>query len=155
MGITGSDMPSRSPLERVETEPGASPLEKVLRTLQDHEARIVALEGKGVRVSLEGSKRTSIKEFVLTRSPHDDTQKALAIAYFKEKFEGFESFNVRDLEDGFRKAKERVPPNINDKVNHNIKNGHMMEASEKKDGLKSWTLTNTGELFVESGFEVR
>ena len=28
-----------------------------------------------------------------------------------------------------------------------------MEEKEKRDNLKAWTLTNTGERFVESGFD--
>ena len=132
-------------------EPDNSDLAEIASRLKKLEERLDALEGKMPQAAPIG-KKISIKEFILTKNPNDDVQKTLGIAYFKEKLEGVETFNVRDLEDGFRKAKERTPSNINDKVNMNIKNGHLMEASEKKDGLKAWTLTNSGEAFVEANF---
>lgn len=97
-----------------------------------------------------GIKTLSIKEFVLTKKPKDDGQKILTIAYFLEKYEGLSSFNAKDLSDSFGKAKEKAPVNINDRVNKIIgKTGHIMEVSRKKDNLKSWQLTNSGEYFVE------
>jgi len=128
-------------------------LKEILKQLRDHESRITALEGKPSLGHLKGKKPPSIKEFILSKNPNDEVQLTLAIAFFKEAYEHLDSFNVRDLEDGFRKAKEQVPLNTNDKVNMNIKNGHLMEASEKKDGLKAWTLTSSGERFVENNFE--
>ncbi|MEM2125724.1 MAG: hypothetical protein QXQ53_04935 [Candidatus Methanosuratincola sp.] len=63
------------------------------------------------------------------------------------------SFNVQDLEKGFRDAKEKVPVNVNDCVNKNIRKGHMMDAEEKKDGIKAWCLTNSGIEFVDNSLK--
>jgi len=63
------------------------------------------------------------------------------------------SFNVKDLERGFREAKEKAPANINYNVIQNIKSGYMAEAKERKDKLKAWYLTNSGERFVENGLK--
>ncbi len=52
----------------------------------------------------------------------------------------------------FRAAREPVPPNINDKANLCVKNGHFMEHSEKKDNTKAWLVTRTGEEVVLAGF---
>jgi hypothetical protein len=60
-------------------------------------------------------------------------------------------FNIKDLAECFRSAKEPAPANINDKVNSNIQKGYMMEEKEKKDKLTAWVLTNSGEKFVEGG----
>ena len=98
-------------------------------------------------------RRLSIKEFLLEHRPVDDVQKTLAIGYFLEMNEGMESFNKSDLEKGYRAAKEQVPSNINDKVNMSIKNGHMMEAEGKKDSMKAWVLTSTGEQYVQNGYK--
>ena len=59
------------------------------------------------------------------------------------------SFNATDIETIFRSAKERLPSNINDLVNSNVKTAFMDEAKEKKDGKKAWYLTSTGENYVE------
>ncbi|MCR4314020.1 MAG: hypothetical protein NUV84_02105, partial [Candidatus Uhrbacteria bacterium] len=85
--------------------------------------------------------------------PDGDVEKTLAIGYFLEAHQGLTAFNKNDLEQGFRAAKERVPANINDKVNKCIGNGHMMEAEEKKDNLKAWVVTSRGEGCVKRAFK--
>lgn len=75
------------------------------------------------------------------------------IGYYLEHYKDISPFNAKDLEDGFREARESVPKNINLMVIRNIEKGRMMEAEQKKDDLKSWTLTNTGERAVEEGFK--
>jgi len=128
--------------------------EEIKKILDDHEKRISALE----KIFAKGRKQTtkkgiSIKEFILAKKPEGDVQKTLVIGYYLEKYEGLDSFTAKDIEDGFRTAKETVPENINDKVNLNIKNGHMMEAKEKKDNRKAWVLTASGERYIEHDFK--
>lgn len=126
---------------------------EVKKVLEEHEKRISQLEGLSKAKPEPVTKKFSIKEFILSKKPGNDVQKALAIGYYFEKYEGFSSFNVQDLENGFRSAKEPVPENINDKVNKNIYKGHMMEAKQKKDDKMAWVLTNSGEEYIESGFK--
>lgn len=97
-------------------------------------------------------KGLSVGEFLHSKSPTNDVQKALALGYYLEKYRGSGSFNVKDLSGGFREAREPVPTNMNDKVNKNIKSGHFMEAEGEKDGQKAWVLTNSGEVHVEENF---
>jgi hypothetical protein len=127
-------------------------ISEVIGILEDHERRISALEGMPEKLKSEG-KKLSIKEFILTKNPIDDVQKTLIIGYYLEHFEGADKFNVKDLTEGFRLAREPIPMNVNDKVNLNIAKGYMMAAKEKKDKFKAWVLTNTGERFVEDGFK--
>ena len=126
-------------------------IENIMRKLEEHESRISALESTPAKKMQAEGKKLSVKEFLLTKKPTDDVQRTLAIGYYLEYFESMDRFNVRDLADGFRSAKEPLPTNINDKVNLNIRKGHMMEAKEKKDKSKAWVLTNSGEKFVEEG----
>lgn len=128
-------------------------IEKIKKTLEEHEARIAKLENLLVSKPPTIEKKLSIKEFILSKNPKNDIQKTLAIAYYLEKNEGLSSFNAKDLEKGFHDAKESAPENINYKVIMNIQKGYMMESKEKKDNLKAWNLTNSGEKFVESNFE--
>ena len=136
-------------------------LASILDTLKALDIRIARIEtaaqqtGSSVppSVSPAGSRKLSIKEFLLERSPSDDVQRTLAIGYFLEAREGMSSFNKADLEKGFRAAKELVPANINDKVNMSIRNGHMMEVEEKKNGMKAWVLTQTGEAYLLNSFK--
>jgi hypothetical protein len=130
--------------------------EKILqiqKQLENHEKRLSELETLLRAKPKVGGKAVAIKEFILAKRPKNDVQRALAIGYYLEKYQGLSSFNVRDLEDGFRAAKEKVPQNVPDKVQINVRKGHMMEAKEKKDGLKAYVLTNTGEKYVENDFK--
>jgi hypothetical protein len=106
--------------------------ENVRRILENHEERIAKLE-RLFQVKPEiVKKKISLKEFLLSKNPKDDVQKTLAIGYYLEKYDGLTSFNTKDLKEGFRVAKEKIPKNINYKVIRIIQQGYMMEAKEKK-----------------------
>lgn len=96
------------------------------------------------------ARKQSAKEFLLTKNPKSEVQKAIALAYFLEREECLASFNVPDLEAAFRSAREKLPKNMNDVVNKNVAHGFLMEAKGKKDSKKAWQLTSTGERFVEN-----
>lgn len=123
------------------------------KTLEEHEERIVKLENLLLTKPKEIMKKLSIREFMLSKNPGSEMQRTLAIAYYLEKYESLTSFNAKDLENGFRRAKEKIPRNINYEVIRNIQKGYMMEAEEKKDNRKAWYLTNAGVECVENGFD--
>jgi hypothetical protein len=126
---------------------------KIIRKLEEHDKRISAIE-RSLQANPEAvKKRISIKEFILSKKPKNDVQRTLSVGYYLEKWEAISSFNIKDLEKGFRDAKEKVPNNINLCVTANIGKGHMMEAKEKKGNLKAWVLTNSGEKYVEDDFQ--
>jgi len=125
-------------------------MHELKKKLEEHEKRITELEKIFKSDPKTGKKQISIKEFILSKKPKKDVQKTLVIGYYLEKFEGMSIFNLKDLEEGFRKAKEKVPENINDKVNKNIKKDRIADAKEQKDNKKAWYLTNKGEEFVEN-----
>jgi len=121
------------------------------------ERRMAELEARHIDAvplpSTGAGKNLSVKEFIIGKKPSNDVEKTLAIGYYLERHTGAASFNVDDLARHYQLAKEAAPANINDKVNLNIRKGHMAEAREKKDKKKAWMLTNSGEKFVESGFK--
>lgn len=131
-------------------------LKNLEHRLTSLEARIVRLEESkplAPAVRKEAlTKSISIKEFILSCKPNKDVQKTLAVGYYLEKYEGLAAFSVKDLERGFKLAKEQKPSNINDKVNHCIKKGHMTEVIDVSTRSKTWMLTNSGEQFVKNGF---
>ena len=95
-------------------------------------------------------KKISIREFILQKRPKTAIQKIVVIGYYLERFEKMECFTIKDIENGFRQAKEYAGKNISDLINKNIKKGYLMECKEKKDQLKTFTLTNSGVEFVEN-----
>jgi len=123
------------------------------KKLKEHETRILKLESLFEEKPVIAKKKLSIKEFILQKQPEDDIQKALVIGYYLEKYEDFSCFNFRDIEQGFRDAKETVPENTADKIQKNIAKGHMMKTGKEKDDLTAFVLTNDGERFVENSFK--
>lgn len=77
----------------------------------------------------------------------------MTIAYYLEKYENLPCFNVSDIRESFKDAREKLPKNVPDKIQLNIKKGHMMDFGDKKDGLKAYVLTNSGEAYLENDFE--
>lgn len=128
-------------------------IKRLMKKIEEHEKRISELEISFHVKPETAKKKISVKEFILSKKPKNDVQKTLAIGYYLEKHEGFPAFNKKDLELNFGNAKERFPENINDKVAQNIKKGYMMKAKEKKDNLKAWILTNSGEKYVENSLK--
>jgi hypothetical protein len=130
-------------------------IQKLNEKISSLEKRILVLEGNSnpALTKSVSDKKLSVREFVITKNPTDDVEKTLAIASYLEKYEGLSSFNTKDLERGFQLAKEATPTNINDKINKNIRKGHIAEAGEKKDNKKAWIVTNSGEKFLNGGFD--
>ncbi|HEY4672559.1 MAG TPA: hypothetical protein VIH03_00155 [Nitrososphaerales archaeon] len=125
-------------------------LNEIKKILEEHGKRISALEDRSKSKSIDGEKGLSIKEFILQKQPTGDAQKTLVIGYYLEHHKGFTEFNSTDLGEGFRETKEGLPTNLNRAIRGGIGNGHLMEVKQKKDGMKAWTLTGTGERYVEN-----
>lgn len=124
-------------------------MKRIEKTLDQHERRTTALENMAQKKPL-ALKAVSVKEFILEKRPEGDVKKTLVLGYYLEHHRSTSPFNADDLKKLFREGKEIVPENINDKVNMNIAKGLMMEAGTKKDNKKTWTLTGTGERYVEN-----
>jgi hypothetical protein len=120
------------------------------------EERLTKLEGssqKGLKTTF--NKVISINEFMRNQQLNGDVQRTLAAGYYLEKYEGLSSFNAKDLADAYRRLKIPKSQNINFnyKVIKNIQQGYMTETKQKKDNQKAWALTNSGEKYVENGFQ--
>ena len=127
-------------------------LSEMKRKLMEHEKRLAKLE-KLLQTKPEVvEKKVSIREFMISKNPKSEMERTLTIAYYLERFGSLASFNAKDLENGFRRAKEKLPRNINYEVIRCIQKGYLMEAEEKKDNRKAWHLTNTGLEYVEKDF---
>lgn len=132
-------------------------LSEILSSVKGLEGRVAKLETGSVQdaivsVQQNTQKKMSIKEFLIEKSPANAVQTTLAIAYYLETYDGVSPINAADLEKGFRAAKETVPTNINDKTNMCVANGYLMEEKEKKNRMKAWVVTRSGEQIVQTGF---
>jgi len=132
-------------------------MNKIQEQVNALEERVKKLEAAlssnaGEAIGISKKKKSSAKEFLMTKELKTETKKVLALGYFLEYMEGMASFNINDLEIAFRSAKEKLPKNMNDAVNKNIARGFLMEVADKKEAKKAWCLTATGEKYIEEGF---
>ena len=126
-------------------------LSEIKRTVQALEKRISNLEGLVKQKPTLTDKELSIKEFILEKKPSSDLNKTITVAFYLERYRKVSPFSIKDLEQLFREAREPIPKNISDAVNKNIAKGFIMKTDKKKEGLTTWTLTSSGERFVENG----
>jgi hypothetical protein len=125
-------------------------LNAIKSQLEDHEKRIAYLEKRPDDKGETTTKKLSIREIFISKKPKTDVDKTLLVGYYLEIFQDYTSFNVSDIEVGFRSAKEPPPGNISDVVNKNIRKGFIMSAEEKKDNKQAWVLTNLGIQYVDN-----
>jgi len=133
-----------------------SKLDTILEMLRSLDRRVAMLEGAmppaAAAATPHARKPISIKEFIISKAPPNGVLMTLTVGYYLENYDGTTPLTAADLEAGFRAARETVPSNLNDKANSCVKKGYFMEAKEKKDSLKAWVITRTGEAAVEDGF---
>lgn len=102
----------------------------------------------GIKPALSDLASTSISEFVLKLGVQSHTDIVLGMAYYLLKAKAQDSFTAADLDHLYEEG--RFPKsNVHLAIIGNIKKGLMMERSEKKDGLKAFAITASGERFVE------
>jgi hypothetical protein len=134
-------------------------LDAILEAIKNLESRVAKIETGTIGVTgwesttRSPTKKISIKEFLLKHPPTDDIRRTLAIGYFLENQAGMASFTKADLESAYRNAKEKVPSNMSVNIGRCIKQGHMMEAADKKDNKTAYVVTRSGEEFVRRGYK--
>ena len=140
------------------TTSSESKLNAILEAIKSLETRVTRIESGSSHASVgekavAPTKKLSIKEFLLEQPPITDIQRTLAVGYFLETHAGMASFTKAEIERGYRDAKEPTPSNIGVNIKHCIKQGHIMEAQEKKNNKTAYVTTRSGEQFVAAGYK--
>jgi hypothetical protein len=98
-------------------------------------------------------KMISIREFVQQLDLKKHTDITLAFGYYLEKQQGVSHFTPADINNCYYEAKIE-PSNTSQSIIQNIKRSYFMESKKpgekSKGGGKRYTLTGTGEKFIES-----
>jgi len=125
-------------------------IKDIQKILEEHEERIKGLEREKApeKTNLENQKKISIKEFLIEKNPSNDVKKAACVSYYLEKYEGVKVLTAKNITEGFRKAKVKIPKNIPDKIQKAISNGWIAQESKKGE----YYLTTTGEEIVKNSF---
>jgi predicted transcriptional regulator len=94
-------------------------------------------------------KTLSVGEFIRQLGVKRHTEFVLAFGYYLEKYTGMREFGPADINKCYYDSK-MDSSNTSQMLIQNIKQGRIMEAKgAKKKGLKHYTLTRSGEEFIE------
>jgi len=94
-------------------------------------------------------KSLSPSEFIKKISPKNQSEKALALGYYFEKYQQKANFSTADISELCQKAKQSKFTNISDTVSNLVKQGFIMGAGETEENKRIYTLTTSGEEFIE------
>jgi len=134
----------------------------VLEMLKRHGPQTLAptgvTEGRGKR-TLEktvpltpraSGKTLSIREFIQQLELKKHTDISVAFGYYLEKYQGVSEFTPADINNCYYEAKLEAS-NTSQMIIQNIKRGYLMPSKKKGEkGKNRYTLTSSGETFVES-----
>jgi hypothetical protein len=100
-----------------------------------------------------GGKSASPREFIDRYGLKQHVDFVLGFGYFLEKVRGLKSFTGADINTCYYEAKVE-PSNTSQMIINNIKKGFIMQ-SKKSGARATYTLTRTGEEYVEGGFKAK
>jgi hypothetical protein len=132
-------------------------LEMLAKFGPPHGSAPAAVSPKGKKASEKGvplatqvaSKSLSIREFIQRLDLKKHTDISLAFGYFLEKHQGVSEFTPADINNCYYEAKLESS-NTSQMIIQNIKRGLLMPSKKKGPGKNRYTLTSSGEKFVES-----
>jgi predicted transcriptional regulator len=99
-----------------------------------------------------GGKTSSPREFIDRYGVKRHVDIVLAFGYFLEKVRALKAFTGADINTCYYEAKVE-PSNTSQMIINNIKKGFIMPQSKKPGARKSYTVTRSGEQFIEAGFK--
>lgn len=114
---------------------------------------LIADTGVEISVAQHSTKQKglSLQELLKEKKPTNEVQKTLLFGYYLETTIGKTEFTTKDIDECYRKAKEKLPPNLSDKIKMNVQNSFMMQMG-KSESSRTYALTNTGLKVIEEGF---
>ena len=96
------------------------------------------------------TKSLSIREFIQKLAFTKHTDISLAFGYYLEKHSGISDFTRADINNCYYEAKLESS-NTSQMIIQNIKRGYLMASKKKGEkGKSAYTLTSSGESFIES-----
>jgi hypothetical protein len=98
--------------------------------------------------SIDIPKGESFMEFFNKFYLQNDTDKALVIMSFLESRKSIKNITTKNISEGFREVREKIPSNVADKIQMLHKKGYIMPG-ETVENLKGWLITRTGLEYLE------
>jgi hypothetical protein len=89
-----------------------------------------------------------LTEFLAAKKAATHPDRVVAIAYFTYHTQAGAGVTTQDLTDAYSRARVKKPQNFPDVIAACVRRGRLVEG-ERKDGMKAWVITRTGESYVE------
>lgn len=124
--------------------------EVVFRKLLEEEGESMRQVGKPSAVV----PKIQINELLASKSLKSHMDKVEAIAWHFLRQGSEDSVTRKDIFDAYGKARAQKPQNLTDVTNSSVRRGHLIDAPEKKDGQKAWSITPTGERYIEERLQL-
>ena len=96
----------------------------------------------------------NLNEFAATKQPKSHVERLLTIAYHSLHSGEETGINREEIFDGYARIRAGKPRNIHDVIAQCVKKGLLIESDSRKDGVKAWVVTPTGERYVENDFQM-
>jgi hypothetical protein len=147
---TVDDDEIRGVIERARrlAEPELEPFRSIaFRSLLDHLLRV----GQSTPAAPSSSPLPAgidLTEFLAAKKATTHPDRVVAIAYFVYRTQNGAGVTTQDLTDAYSRARVKKPQNFPDVIAACVRRGRLVEG-ERKDGMKSWVITRTGEAYVE------
>lgn len=129
----------------------ASAFEVVLRHLLGGEGPPQPLKRQAAAEPTDRPAIGQLNEFLAARNPRSHPDRVTAIAYYS--FHKDDSgITTRDVTEAYSKVRIKRPQNVHDVIATCVRRGLLVD-SEKKDDMRAWIITPTGDAYVEAGFQ--
>ncbi len=106
--------------------------------------------GRGMDVAAAVAPTTDmpVAEFLAQRRVDSHPDRVVAIAYYHyHRYDG-QGVTTKDLVDAYGKARAKRPQNYPDVIASCVRRGYLIDGG-RRDGMKTWVITRTGENHVE------
>jgi hypothetical protein len=123
----------------------------VERFLGSWKPSIGPTETRAATPAPQAGKQLSPAEFLKKKNPKKQTDRALMLAYYLEKFQSLGSFTSGELGELANTVRDPFG-NVSDVIGRLTSRGLMMSAGEK-EGQRAYALTASGETYVEESLE--
>src|SRR5579883_1485492 len=89
-----------------------------------------------------------VAEFLAQRRVDSHPDRVVAVAYYHYHRYGGQGVTTKDLVDAYTKARAKRPQNYPDVIASCMRRGYLVDGG-RRDGMKTWVITRTGETHVE------
>ena len=96
--------------------------------------------------------KEGIREFVESLDPSSHTEQALYVAYYLETYRGKETFDVGDIEEGYRESRMKPAGNMSDVLGRMEDRGWLLRDGTNGQ-IQLWRLTGGALQTVEEGVD--